>query len=107
MDFSKFSLDYLRPSAPRSDAPVQPDSWAAAVKFYGTPVRETLQEEGRKSIADLFDSTKQKLGISDLQIDQFVELIRQMVDHGELSVSQKGDRPHEMVVALPLEKPRG
>jgi hypothetical protein len=99
MDLSKFSLDYLKPTPSDSE-----DPWEKALRFYGVPVLMTLQQEGKKSIGDLYNIVKGKLNARDLQLDQFSEVVRRLADSGQISVAQEGSKPDDTVVALPLER---
>jgi hypothetical protein len=107
MDLSKFSLDYLQPSgATQPVTGAQSDPWSDAVRFYSVPVLKTLQQEGKKSIGDLFQITKEqvkdKVNVQYLQLGQFTEVIRRMTETGQLSIAEESSDPEKTVVTLPL-----
>jgi len=107
MDFRKFSLEYLHPAAGAarglaSAIPAIPDAWAEAIQYYGRPVLAALQENGSKTVGELFELTKQILHAPDLQKEQFETIVTRMVEGGQLSVVRKGEKRDEDQIGLPI-----
>lgn len=116
MNPSQFSLGYLRPSiAPAAasesgggdashEAAAAPgsDPWDQAINFYGGPVLTTLQEQGRKTVRELFEITRTKKNAPRLILDEFVRVIDEMSRRRQVTVIERtGDRA-EWMVALPI-----
>jgi hypothetical protein len=105
MDLSKFSLDYIRPSNVEKRSSVeQSDAWSEAVEFYGNPVLETLQGEGRKTVDELY--IKAKVNAPNLEFEQFSGVLQHMVSDGRLSITKVGDTFRDYVVTLPVQRVR-
>jgi hypothetical protein len=107
MDFSKFSLDYIRPSDIEKRSPVeQSDPWSEAIEFYGNPVLEILQDEGRKTVDELYGIIKAKVNVPNLEFEQFSGVLQRMVSDGRLSITKVGDTFRDYIVTLPVERAR-
>ena len=100
-NIKNFSLDYIQPAPGTQVAPAA-DPWADAVNYYKPPILKILQDDGSKSVRELFEKTQIALNVPQLQLDQFVGVIDRMILNKQLTVVQQGASQGEAIVALPV-----